>query len=154
MSKIENIEQEAQCWWPLLPTVMLLAIELFFGSGCTVPRTPESTKPNIIFILTDDQDLETLAHMPRVQALLVKQGLTFKNAFVTYSTLLPIPCLNPYRAIRPQPRHPAQQPAPWRFREISGPRTGTLDGRHLAASSRLPHGAVREVSQWLLGPQR
>ena len=83
MNKIKNIDQEAQWWWPSLPTVMLLAIELFFGSGCTVPRTPESTKPNIIFILTDDQDLETLAHMPRVQALLVKQGLVFKNAFIT-----------------------------------------------------------------------
>ena len=83
MNKIEYIEQEAQWRWPSLPAVMLLAVELFFGSGCTVPRTPESAKPNIIFILTDDQDLETLAHMPRVQALLVKQGLTFKNAFVT-----------------------------------------------------------------------
>jgi N-acetylglucosamine-6-sulfatase len=82
MSKVENFEQEFQGRWPLL-AVMLLAIELFFGSGCTVPQTSESAKPNIIFILTDDQDLETLAHMPRVQALLVKQGLTFKNAFVT-----------------------------------------------------------------------
>jgi len=82
MSKIENIKQEVQGRWSLL-AVMLLAIELFFGSGCNVPQTSESAKPNIIFILTDDQDLESLAHMPRVQALLVKQGLTFKNAFVT-----------------------------------------------------------------------
>jgi len=83
MSKIENLEQEVQGRWPLLAFVMLLAIEMFFGSGCTVPRTPESAKPNIILILTDDQDVETLVHMPRIQALLVKQGLTFKNAFVT-----------------------------------------------------------------------
>jgi arylsulfatase A-like enzyme len=83
MSKIENIEQEVQERWPLLAAIMLVAIGLFFGSGCTVPRTPELAKPNIILILTDDQDVETLAHMPRVQALLVKQGLAFKNAFVT-----------------------------------------------------------------------
>ena len=82
MSKVKNIKQEVQGRWPLL-AVMLLAVELFFSSGCTVPQTSESAKPNIIFIFTDDQDLETLAHMPRVQALLVKQGLTFKNAFVT-----------------------------------------------------------------------
>src|SRR5262249_61687527 len=82
MNKIKYIEQEAHWRWPLLPAVMLLALELFFGAGCTVARTRETAKPNIIFILTDDQDLETLAHMPRVQALLVKQGLTFKNAFV------------------------------------------------------------------------
>ena len=37
MNKIEYIEQEAQWWWPSLPAVMLLALELFFGSGCTVP---------------------------------------------------------------------------------------------------------------------
>jgi hypothetical protein len=37
MSKVENIEQEFQGRWPLL-AVMLLAIELFFGSGCTVPN--------------------------------------------------------------------------------------------------------------------
>jgi len=55
MSKVENIKQEVQGRWPLL-AVMLLAIELFFGSGCTVPQTSESAKPNIIFILTDDQD--------------------------------------------------------------------------------------------------
>ena len=71
MSKVENIKQEVQGRWSLL-AVMLLAIELSFGSGCTVPKTSGLTKPNIIFILTDDQDLETLAHMPRVQALLVK----------------------------------------------------------------------------------
>src|SRR5262249_13857570 len=81
MSKVENIKPEVHGRWPLL-AVMLLAIELFSGSGCAVPQTSESAKPNIIFILTDDQDLESLAHMPRVQALLVKQGLTFKNAFV------------------------------------------------------------------------
>ncbi len=89
MSKVENIEQKVQGRWPLLAAIMVLAIELFIGSGCTVPRTPELAKPNIIFILTDDQDVETLAHMPRVQALLVKQGLAFKNAFVTYSLCCP-----------------------------------------------------------------
>ena len=67
MNKIKNIEQEAQWRWPSLPAVMLLALELFFGPGCTVPRTPETAKPNIIFILTDDQDLETLAYMPRAR---------------------------------------------------------------------------------------
>jgi N-acetylglucosamine-6-sulfatase len=89
MSKVENMEQQAQRQWPLSAAIMVLAVELFFGSGCAVPRTPELAKPNIIFILTDDQDLETLAHMPRVQALLVKQGLTFRNSFVTMSLCCP-----------------------------------------------------------------
>src|SRR5262249_5848131 len=82
MSKVENIKPEVHGRWPLL-AVMLLAIELFFGSGSAVPPTSESAHPNIKLILTDDHDLKTLAHTPRVQALLVKQGLTFKTPFVT-----------------------------------------------------------------------
>jgi len=40
--------------------------------------------PNIIFILTDDQDvtLGGFSMMPKTQELLVSQGLTFNNAFV------------------------------------------------------------------------
>src|SRR5205823_5735846 len=48
-----------------------------------------STRPNILFILTDDQDVPTMAYLPRVQVLLVNQGLTFSNMFVTYSVCCP-----------------------------------------------------------------
>jgi N-acetylglucosamine-6-sulfatase len=46
-------------------------------------------KPNIVFILTDDQDVATMAYMPRVKAWMVDQGLTFSNMFVTYSVCCP-----------------------------------------------------------------
>lgn len=45
-------------------------------------------RPNIIFILTDDQSKETLKYMPAVQAELMAKGMTFDNAF----TVTPLCC--------------------------------------------------------------
>lgn len=42
-----------------------------------------AARPNIVVIMSDDQDMETMQYMPRVQALLADQGLTFNNSFVT-----------------------------------------------------------------------
>src|SRR5688572_3032919 len=42
-----------------------------------------AAKPNFVFILTDDQDTATVQYMPRLQELLVEQGTTFENMFVT-----------------------------------------------------------------------
>jgi N-acetylglucosamine-6-sulfatase len=41
------------------------------------------TQPNIVFIMSDDQDIATMQYMPRVQALLADQGVTFANSFVS-----------------------------------------------------------------------
>jgi N-acetylglucosamine-6-sulfatase len=50
-----------------------------------LPETTLSAKemPNVLFILTDDQDLESLSRMGNVQRLLVRQGTSFDNAFAT-----------------------------------------------------------------------
>ena len=42
----------------------------------------EDSKPNILFILTDDQAPSTIEKMPTVQAELVSRGLSFENAFI------------------------------------------------------------------------
>jgi N-acetylglucosamine-6-sulfatase len=42
-----------------------------------------SPKPNVLFILTDDQSTEDLAAMNNVQSLLVDEGTNFENAFAT-----------------------------------------------------------------------
>lgn len=61
----------------------------------TVPCTPaEKTgagKPNVILILTDDQDLmlQSMDTMPNVKALLANQGATFTNFFVPVSLCCP-----------------------------------------------------------------
>jgi arylsulfatase A-like enzyme len=46
-------------------------------------RLVPSGQPNIVFIMTDDQDVGTMRYMPRVQELLADQGVTFENSFVT-----------------------------------------------------------------------
>jgi arylsulfatase A-like enzyme len=45
--------------------------------------------PDIVVILTDDQRVETLAGMPRVQSLLVDRGTTFSRAMVPTSLCCP-----------------------------------------------------------------
>ena len=42
-----------------------------------------AAQPNIVFIMSDDQDTATMQYMPRVQELLADQGVTFVNSFVT-----------------------------------------------------------------------
>jgi len=65
----------------------LLALSLLMA-GAAEPAPP---KPNVILILTDDQDLllGSLDSMPHLQQLLVDQGTTFTNAFVPLSLCCP-----------------------------------------------------------------
>lgn len=51
------------------------------GGSCVRTRPPQVGKPNIILIVTDDQNAETLAFMPNVQRLLIKGGTSFAQAF-------------------------------------------------------------------------
>ena len=55
----------------------------------SAPETGQTGRPNIVLIQTDDQDAASIAYMPRLQALLVQEGLTFSNAFVTYPLCCP-----------------------------------------------------------------
>src|SRR5215212_9338060 len=48
-------------------------------------------QPNIILILTDDLADDDLSYMPNLRSLLVEQGTTFENAFVTDSLCCPSP---------------------------------------------------------------
>src|SRR5262249_52983386 len=42
--------------------------------------------PNIVVIMTDDQDdIDSLDYMPKVQQLLINQGVRFTNSFVNFS---------------------------------------------------------------------
>ncbi|MDQ3638006.1 MAG: sulfatase, partial [Actinomycetota bacterium] len=69
-------------------------------TGCGVPAlareatTAENAtailaKPNIIFVLTDDQPYYSLARMPNVQRLLVDEGKTFTETFASYPLCCP-----------------------------------------------------------------
>lgn len=50
---------------------------------------PDADRPNIIFIVTDDQIADTIAHMPTLQAELVAKGTSFENAYVTSPVCCP-----------------------------------------------------------------
>ncbi len=43
----------------------------------------DDPRPNIIFILTDDQPYHTVEYMPTVRDILIKQGVNFENGFAT-----------------------------------------------------------------------
>ena len=80
----------------------ILALSLLL-SGCVSNRGlladlglgAEGRQPNIVMVLTDDQDLllDSMDYMPNVEALLAKRGTTFSNFFVS----LPLCC--PARAM-------------------------------------------------------
>ena len=59
---------------------------------CGQPLPAAATaKPNIVFILTDDQDLQlgSLNYMPNLKSLVADQGLTFQNGYVPLSLCCP-----------------------------------------------------------------
>ena len=75
----------------LIITLLLLA----FAGGAAPSRVPAATveaaaqRPNLVLILTDDQDLGSVAYMPRTRDLLVRQGMTFTRHFVPLSLCCP-----------------------------------------------------------------
>jgi arylsulfatase A-like enzyme len=68
----------------LLPRVLLVLFALA-GPGLssfTVVHA-QSALPNIIVIVTDDQDVRSLEQMPNVQQQLVQKGASFSNFLVS-----------------------------------------------------------------------
>ena len=57
-------------------------------SGTATSDEP-GEQPNIILILTDDLADDDLSYMPNLRSLLIEQGTTFENAFVTDSLCCP-----------------------------------------------------------------
>lgn len=53
--------------------------------------SPAPTRPNIVVVLTDDldEDLGSLAYLPKLTALLPESGLKFRNSFVSESLCCP-----------------------------------------------------------------
>jgi arylsulfatase A-like enzyme len=51
--------------------------------------SPDRDHPNILFILTDDQDVGSVAEMPNVRSLLAAEGTSFDRAFVTTALCCP-----------------------------------------------------------------
>lgn len=83
----------------LLPSVLLLAFALAFACSSEPERDVKTAqtgaaqeppeKPNVLVIITDDQDVNSLRYMPRLQKNLVERGTTFANSFATTATCCP-----------------------------------------------------------------
>jgi N-acetylglucosamine-6-sulfatase len=50
---------------------------------------PAKPRPNVILILSDDEDVAIHSYMPKTRALIEDQGVSFDNYFVTYSLCCP-----------------------------------------------------------------
>ena len=79
-------------------SILLVALCVILATGGTSARSaaqPEPRasvhRPNIVLVLTDDQDLllGSLEFMPFLQARLADQGMTFSNFFVSQSLCCP-----------------------------------------------------------------
>lgn len=71
---------------PVRPLQLLAAALLLTLTACTVTR---QTKPNIIFVMTDDQPYSLAVAMPNLQNLLAERGVQFTNAFTTNTLCCP-----------------------------------------------------------------
>ena len=74
--------------------IIVLGLNFLISALCNhqTPLSPlQNERPNIIFFLTDDQDvhLDSLAYQPFVQRHLIDQGLRFTRHFCTVALCLP-----------------------------------------------------------------
>lgn len=60
-------------------------------SGSVVPRNYTTRRPNIVFILTDDQDakLDSMDYMPAVRKHMTEQGTNFEKHYCTVAVCCP-----------------------------------------------------------------
>lgn len=61
---------------------VLALLMLFSIASCAAPYQTDR-RPNFLIIVTDDQRLDTMEYMPNTQSLILDQGVTFANGFVT-----------------------------------------------------------------------
>ncbi|HSA80093.1 MAG TPA: hypothetical protein VLE23_04675, partial [Geminicoccaceae bacterium] len=68
--------------WPVLLAAPVIA--LYLAPAVVQPVAHASSRPNIVLILTDDEDVASHRFMPKTRALLENRGTTFDNFFVSY----------------------------------------------------------------------
>ncbi len=76
------------------PIVKLRRIALLVMVVLAATLAPTSARaatrpPNILYILTDDLDLASIAYMPKLKALVADQGASFSNYYVSVSLCCP-----------------------------------------------------------------
>ena len=78
-----------------------MAVFLLFVISCSESETSASntsqeeetesptTRPNIIFVLTDDLDYSSVQKMPQIRSRLIEEGLSLEEAFVSHPVCCP-----------------------------------------------------------------
>jgi arylsulfatase A-like enzyme len=66
-----------------------LALGLSQNPGASAAKPIVPAQPNIVLIMTDDEDVASHAFMPKTKALLEDRGTTFDNFFVSYPFCCP-----------------------------------------------------------------
>jgi N-acetylglucosamine-6-sulfatase len=95
MAKNRRRERLVRVAAVLVVVVIALTATRLETRGGAAPGRPAglvvatTTRTNVIVILTDDQNSNTLWAMPHLQSLLVKHGVTFANSFVSDSLCCP-----------------------------------------------------------------
>jgi arylsulfatase A-like enzyme len=69
--------------------ILLGALALGLSTQPVAAAPADVGRPNIVLIMTDDEDVALHAFMPKTKALLHDRGTTFDNFFVTYSFCCP-----------------------------------------------------------------
>jgi N-acetylglucosamine-6-sulfatase len=72
---------------PVMFAALVLGLSHIPGSVLATPIVPG--QPNIVLIITDDEDVAIHDFMPKTKALLHDRGTTFANFFVTYPFCCP-----------------------------------------------------------------
>ena len=74
----------------LLAALLSVAVALTPPGGEAQKRKkPKQPRPNIVLVMTDDQQADSVRFMPNVQQRLAGEGVTFTNSFVSYSLCCP-----------------------------------------------------------------
>ena len=75
---------------PIATACVLAAVLLTLADPALAQQAQRTTKPpNIVFVLSDDEDLDIHAYMPKVKALIEDRGAVFENFFATYPLCCP-----------------------------------------------------------------
>jgi arylsulfatase A-like enzyme len=66
----------------VIPAVLLMSLFLSLGtSGCSAGKN--APRPNFLIIITDDQRYDTMEYMPKTQAGIFDEGVTFSKGYIT-----------------------------------------------------------------------
>lgn len=75
----------------ILAVLALLLVATYAQKTSQQDPAGGNTQPNMIFILTDDQDLhmDSVAYMPHLKKLIIEQGMTFEKHYCTVALCCP-----------------------------------------------------------------